>query len=153
MNQQERSATQERATGDGPASASTRDQTPEQTQPRTNGDDPNRGDNGFHKTGILPQSTVEQFRARWDEIQRGFVDEPRNAAERADQLVTEAIRTLSGNVRRGAFEVGAAVESRRRGVDKRSPSRAPALSFVFPMAARAVRRGSVAVPSVSSGHV
>jgi hypothetical protein len=35
------------------------------------------------------------FRNRWREIQAGFVDEPRNAVERADELVAELMQKLA----------------------------------------------------------
>jgi hypothetical protein len=43
------------------------------------------------------------FRTRWDAIQTGFVDEPRNAVEQADALVVEMMTKLSevfGNERK-----------------------------------------------------
>lgn len=36
-----------------------------------------------------------EFRNRWREIQAGFVDEPRNAVERADELVAELMQKLA----------------------------------------------------------
>lgn len=35
------------------------------------------------------------LRSRWESLQVGFVDEPRHAVEQADQLVNEAIGSLS----------------------------------------------------------
>ena len=35
------------------------------------------------------------FRTRWEAIQTGFVDEPRNAVEQADSLVSEMMKRLS----------------------------------------------------------
>jgi hypothetical protein len=35
------------------------------------------------------------FRSRWQEIQAGFVDEPRQAVERADSLVAEVMKQLA----------------------------------------------------------
>ena len=35
------------------------------------------------------------LRSRWESLQVGFVDEPRRAVEQADQLVIEAINSLS----------------------------------------------------------
>jgi hypothetical protein len=35
------------------------------------------------------------FRARWDAIQTGFVDEPRSAVEQADALVQEMMKRLT----------------------------------------------------------
>ena len=37
----------------------------------------------------------EEFRHRWQDIQTGFVDEPRQAVERADALVASAIKRLA----------------------------------------------------------
>jgi|SRR5215471_10379388 len=37
----------------------------------------------------------QNFRSRWGNIQVGFVDEPRQAVQRADELVAEAIRRLT----------------------------------------------------------
>jgi hypothetical protein len=48
------------------------------------------------ETPLLQEAQTSQFRSRWDEIQQGFVDEPRKAVERADGLVAEAIQQLAG---------------------------------------------------------
>jgi hypothetical protein len=47
------------------------------------------------ETPLLQEEEAAQFRSRWDEIQRGFVDEPRKAVEQADGLVAEAIQQLA----------------------------------------------------------
>jgi len=46
------------------------------------------------------------FRARWEGIQTGFVDQPRTAVEQADALVSEMIKRLSDvfTEERGALE-------------------------------------------------
>ena len=44
---------------------------------------------------LLAADEANTFRARWDEIQTGFVDEPRQAVERADALVASAIKRLA----------------------------------------------------------
>src|SRR5512145_43161 len=46
-----------------------------------------------------------QLRARWDEIQAGFVDEPRGAVEKADGLVAEAISKLAEGFARTRSEL------------------------------------------------
>ncbi len=46
---------------------------------------------------LLPQDVVQDFRSRWDRIQTGFVDEPRNAVQQADELVAQAIKRLAEN--------------------------------------------------------
>jgi len=38
---------------------------------------------------------AEAFRSRWTSIQAGFVDEPRQAVEQADELVAEVIQRLA----------------------------------------------------------
>jgi hypothetical protein len=37
------------------------------------------------------------FRGRWDEIQAGFVDEPRQAVEQADALVSDLVERLTAS--------------------------------------------------------
>src|SRR5213592_3875904 len=44
---------------------------------------------------LLPENFTKECRTRWDGIQAGFVDEPRSAVQKADELVAEAIKKLS----------------------------------------------------------
>jgi len=44
---------------------------------------------------LLSSDEAKDFRARWDAIQVGFVDEPRRAVEQADSLVAEAMKRLA----------------------------------------------------------
>jgi hypothetical protein len=44
---------------------------------------------------LFSEQDGAQLRARWDQVQAGFVDEPRGAVERADALVAEAISKLA----------------------------------------------------------
>jgi len=44
---------------------------------------------------LFAGSDAEAFRARWTEIQGGFVDDPRSSVERADGLVAEVIKNLA----------------------------------------------------------
>lgn len=44
---------------------------------------------------LFPSSEAEGFRARWVEVQTGFVDEPRHAVEQADGLVAEMMKRLA----------------------------------------------------------
>ena len=54
-----------------------------------------------HKTptsmdvGLLNLDDSEQFRARWNEVQGRFVDEPRSAVQQADTLVSEVIEKIT----------------------------------------------------------
>jgi len=44
---------------------------------------------------LLDEGESREMRGRWDAVQTGFVDEPRRAVERADQLVAEAMKRLA----------------------------------------------------------
>lgn len=44
---------------------------------------------------LLPAEEVADLRTRWDQIQTGFVDEPRRAVEDADALVAAAMQRLA----------------------------------------------------------
>jgi hypothetical protein len=46
-------------------------------------------------TGLLQDQDGDAFRARWDEIQVRFVDEPRESVEQADRLVAELMERLT----------------------------------------------------------
>ncbi len=44
---------------------------------------------------LFPIDDVARFRRRWDALQAGFVDDPKGAAEQADQLVSEVVGRVS----------------------------------------------------------
>jgi hypothetical protein len=44
---------------------------------------------------LFPAGEATSFRARWSEVQTGFVDEPRQAVEQADGLVAEMMQRLA----------------------------------------------------------
>jgi hypothetical protein len=46
-------------------------------------------------TALFPENESRDFHKRWTDIQTGFVDEPRRAVERADELVAEVIKRLA----------------------------------------------------------
>ena len=48
-----------------------------------------------HPSPLFGGAESEDFRHRWQEVQTGFVDEPRQAVERADALVAAAIKRLA----------------------------------------------------------
>jgi len=50
---------------------------------------------GENHEPLLPQDFVQQLRSRWDHVQTGFVDEPRDAVQHADELVAETIQRLA----------------------------------------------------------
>ena len=47
----------------------------------------------FHRQYVQPSGS--QFDGQWDSIQVGFVDEPRQAVEKADALVAGAMKRLA----------------------------------------------------------
>ena len=51
------------------------------------------GSNGS-MTGLLDDVQSERLRARWNEIQAKFVDEPRSSVSEADALVSEVIQQI-----------------------------------------------------------
>ena len=46
---------------------------------------------------LLPADQGERFTGRWQEIQAGFVDEPRQSVERADALVADLMQRLAAS--------------------------------------------------------
>jgi len=50
---------------------------------------------GAQPAPLFSTDETQNFRSRWDDIQTGFVDEPRRAVEQADSLVAEAMKRLA----------------------------------------------------------
>jgi hypothetical protein len=46
-------------------------------------------------TALFPENESKNFHKRWTDVQTAFVDEPRRAVERADELVAEVIKRLA----------------------------------------------------------
>jgi hypothetical protein len=44
---------------------------------------------------LLPADENAQFQSRWERIQTGFVDEPRQTVEQADELVAQVMQRLA----------------------------------------------------------
>src|SRR3954454_635103 len=44
---------------------------------------------------LFPEDVANDFRSQWERIQGGFVDEPRQAVQQADELVAQAIKRLA----------------------------------------------------------
>jgi len=62
------------------------------------GDD--RGVNEVRSQGnaahpLFLEDVANDFRSRWDSIQTGFVDEPRQSVQQADELVAQVIKRLA----------------------------------------------------------
>jgi hypothetical protein len=45
-------------------------------------------------TGFLPEDRMTSLRARWNDVQAAFVDDPQNAVQQAHALVTELVDDL-----------------------------------------------------------
>jgi len=46
---------------------------------------------------LFPGPVADDFRQRWDSLQIGFVDDPRQAVQGADELVAQVMKTLAEN--------------------------------------------------------
>ena len=44
---------------------------------------------------LLPREENAEFQGRWEKIQTGFVDEPRQTVEQADELVAQVMKRLA----------------------------------------------------------
>jgi hypothetical protein len=57
----------------------------------------NRGDESTSDDTpeLLPREQNADFQSRWEKIQTGFVDEPRQTVEQADELVAELMKRLA----------------------------------------------------------
>src|SRR5215203_4502512 len=76
---------------DDPHAGPRRDDTSEQAEPES-GSAPEAAASGSpagERGPLLPQDQSEGFTGRWQEIQTGFVDEPRESVAKADALVAE----------------------------------------------------------------
>jgi len=54
---------------------------------------------------LFTDQQITDFRSRWDQIQTGFVDEPRGSVEKADGLVADAISQLAEGFARSRAEL------------------------------------------------
>ena len=52
-------------------------------------------DSSNRAEALFPSGEADGFRSRWQDVQTGFVDEPRNAVEQADKLVAEMMQRLA----------------------------------------------------------
>lgn len=52
-------------------------------------------DAGEQPIALFADQQIADFRHRWDEIQAGFIDEPRAAVEKANKLVGETVSQLT----------------------------------------------------------
>jgi hypothetical protein len=66
-------------------------------QPTAAGRTPAGAGSDPEATPLFVEQEATQFRDRWDEVQAGFVDEPRRAVEQADGLVAEVMQRLAAS--------------------------------------------------------
>ncbi len=52
-------------------------------------------DSGDDRAPLLAGEEAQRFRRRWEDLQAGFVDEPRRMVEEADDLVGELMKQLT----------------------------------------------------------
>jgi len=48
-----------------------------------------------HRMPLFPENELGSFRQRWQDVQVGFVDDPRNAVKGADELVASLMTRLA----------------------------------------------------------
>src|SRR5512141_1057625 len=77
------------------AAAKTRQDQPSSTKEFASSMTPRQAASGDRPMALLSPDDADGFRARWDSIQTGFVDEPRHAVEQADALVAELMKRLA----------------------------------------------------------
>jgi hypothetical protein len=53
------------------------------------------GQNGAHGEPLLSPQEVTTYRARWDVVQGGFIDDPNRAVEHADNLADMVLKRLT----------------------------------------------------------
>ena len=57
---------------------------------------------------LFPPEASADFRERWDQVQIGFVDDPRQAVQKADELVAQVMKSLASSFaeQRSRLEAG-----------------------------------------------
>ena len=72
---------------------------PDAPPPASQGSAPPRADRVSNasepNTPLFVQNEADKLRGQWSDIQAGFVDQPRNAVERADTLVADVMKRLA----------------------------------------------------------
>jgi hypothetical protein len=57
---------------------------------------------------LFPRETAAEFRSRWDDVQRGFVDDPKQAVRQGDELVAQVIHSLAETFAKQPAEIESA---------------------------------------------
>lgn len=55
-----------------------------------------RHDERGNMDALFAREEADDYRRRWEQVQTAFVDEPRGAVERADELVAQVMKRLAG---------------------------------------------------------
>jgi hypothetical protein len=63
----------------------------EQAQQETRRDEAQDGQD----EALFADEEAQSFRSRWEDVQRGFVDEPRESVQKADDLVSDLVQRLT----------------------------------------------------------
>ena len=58
-------------------------------------DEVRSGDGRDQLAPLFPGDLAQQFRSRWDQVQSGFVDDPREAVRHGDELVAQVMKSLA----------------------------------------------------------
>ena len=81
--------------------------------PRANaGDDPDQDRGG--QAALFDRTTASELERRWQAVQVGFVDEPRDAVEQADKLVAEVLDQLTSSFARERRDLETALSDGRQ---------------------------------------
>jgi hypothetical protein len=58
---------------------------------------------------LFDDDTARDFRARWNDVQIGFVDDPKQSVQRADELVAQVMKSLAESFARQRADIEADV--------------------------------------------
>ena len=73
-----------------------RDEGPEKADGQTQSPTPRQTAPGSERLEpLFPSDAADQYRTRWAEVQSGFVDDPRRAVAKGDELVAEVMKSLA----------------------------------------------------------
>ena len=86
---------QPRSPDQSPEGADFRKQRPESGQPARAPARAPRSAESEQLEALFPSDAAARYRARWAEIQSGFVDDPRRAVANGDELVAEVMKSLA----------------------------------------------------------
>jgi len=93
-------STPPRSESDSPIRDSTR-RAPERAQERAQEDEPSTsaqpasGEDEKTLDALFAPQLTKEYRSRWTDVQGGFVDDPRRAVQRGNELVEEVMRNLT----------------------------------------------------------